>query len=63
MATQKEADALARKGSSNNPSIGSELPVLISPSAGSLEIKEWLIKTHYECRAVMLGVKTVKVLR
>jgi hypothetical protein len=50
-----------RKGSSNNPSLDPQLAIPISPLAGRLRIKEWLIKKHSECRAALPGVRKSKL--
>jgi hypothetical protein len=58
---RRKVDALARKGSSNSPSIGSELPIPISPSADSLRIKDWLIKMHSERWTATPGIRQSKL--
>jgi hypothetical protein len=41
-----DADVLARKGQ-NNPLLGLELAILISPCVDRLKVKEWLNTGHH----------------
>jgi hypothetical protein len=55
-----DADALARKGSSN-PFLGPQPVIPVSPCVGMLKIREWLVRNQTEYWVTTTGMRQTKL--